>query len=142
MNIAGTEFNLNHSALEIYISGCDGYCKDCHNPELWDFNFGKDWELYKNTLNYKLLKPIIKYIWVMGGEPLLQHHEVLCLFLDYLSQYKKPIMLWTRFYDIPNIVQRYIDYAKVGDHRREIESYQETLFDITLSSSNQKIIQC
>ncbi len=43
--VAGTEVNLQHKALEIYVSGCLNHdCKGCHNPELWYWNVGKRWE--------------------------------------------------------------------------------------------------
>ena len=25
----------------LYVSGCHFHCKECHNKEAWDFNYGK-----------------------------------------------------------------------------------------------------
>jgi len=29
-------------SLNIYISGCHGYCKGCHSDHTWDFNSGSE----------------------------------------------------------------------------------------------------
>ena len=28
----------------LWISGCSLHCKDCHNPETWDKNYGKKFD--------------------------------------------------------------------------------------------------
>ena len=28
--------------VSIYVSGCHFHCKECHNKEAWDFNYGKE----------------------------------------------------------------------------------------------------
>ena len=141
MNIAGTDFDLNQKALCIYLSGCDGACKGCHNSELWDFSVGESWESYGKLFRKKLSSSIVEQMFVMGGEPLLQNNTSLQLFLQYLKQYKKPIILWTRLYDIPENIKQYTDYAKIGEYQCDSESYTEPLFGITLASTNQKIIK-
>jgi anaerobic ribonucleoside-triphosphate reductase activating protein len=141
MNIAGTDYNLNHKALEIYISGCDGYCKGCHNLELWDFNIGIHW--YKFNFN-KILNPLVDRIWIMGGEPLLQEKKELQNFIYNVNMYtnnKKEIWLWTRFNEIPNNLKQYISYVKTGEYNKDLPSYIEPLFGIELASNNQRIIK-
>ena len=32
IRIIGSEINLRHSALEVYVSGCIRDCPGCHNP--------------------------------------------------------------------------------------------------------------
>ena len=41
-------------SLEIYLSGCsrEQKCPDCHNPKLWDFNYGEE-------VNYEDLTKLI-----------------------------------------------------------------------------------
>lgn len=143
MNIAGTEYDINYRSLSIFTSGCDGACKNCHNPELWNFNIGKPW--YEFDFK-QVLNSMIDIISVMGGEPLLQNKRQLRSFLYNLNQYtnnKKSIMIWTRFQeeDIPNNIKQYINYAKVGEYQSNSESYIEPLFGVTLASTNQKIIK-
>lgn len=24
----------------VWVSGCENYCEECHNPETWDYDFG------------------------------------------------------------------------------------------------------
>jgi hypothetical protein len=50
-------------------------------------------------------------------------------------------MLWTRFYEIPDNIKKYIKYAKVGEYQKDSDSYEEPLFGIELASGNQKIIK-
>jgi anaerobic ribonucleoside-triphosphate reductase activating protein len=141
MNIAGTDYNLNHKALEIYISGCDGYCKGCHNSELWDFNVGVPW--YKFNFS-KILNSLVDRVWIMGGEPLLQEKKELQNFIYNVNMYtnnKKEIWLWTRFNEIPNNLKRYISYVKTGEYKEDLPRYTEPLFGIELASNNQKIIK-
>lgn len=139
MNIAGVEYDLNHRALCIYISGCDGACSGCHNQELWDFDVGDAWTIYSKNINQKLSTSIVKNVWIMGGEPLLQEKYSLELLLKYLYQYKKPICLWTRFYDVPENIKQYLSYIKVGEYQKDSDSYIEPLFGIKLASGNQRI---
>lgn len=35
--------------LTIFVQGCPIHCKNCHNPESWDFNGGKNFT--NKTLN-------------------------------------------------------------------------------------------
>lgn len=28
--------------VALYVSGCHFHCKECHNPEAWDFKYGKE----------------------------------------------------------------------------------------------------
>lgn len=55
----------------IYVSGCHFHCKECHNKEAWDFNFGQ--EFTNKEIDYILEKMDNDYISglsILGGEPL------------------------------------------------------------------------
>ena len=57
--------------VSIYVSGCHFHCKECHNPEAWDFNYGK--EFTENEIEYIIEKMNYDYITglsILGGEPL------------------------------------------------------------------------
>ncbi len=145
MNIAGTHYNLNHKALEIYLSGCDGLCKGCHNSELWDYYAGEELIPYskkeKGLLN-KINNPMVGRVWIMGGEPLLQDYERLADLLYIIrAETLKECWLWTRFREVPEIISFWIDYAKIGEYIEDSESYIEPLFGVELASKNQKIIK-
>lgn len=53
------------------MQGCRFHCKNCFNPETWDFNGGKEWtEEIENKFIELASRPYIKRISILGGEPL------------------------------------------------------------------------
>ena len=55
----------------LWCSGCRIGCKNCHNPETWDFNSGNMFDIKaKQELFDALNKPYIKGITFSGGHPL------------------------------------------------------------------------
>jgi anaerobic ribonucleoside-triphosphate reductase activating protein len=55
----------------LWISGCNHKCKGCHNPETWDYKYGKVFdEDAKNIIYQWLSKPYIKGLTISGGDPL------------------------------------------------------------------------
>jgi anaerobic ribonucleoside-triphosphate reductase activating protein len=141
MNIAGLDYDLNNKALCIFLSGCDGYCQNCHNESLWDFNTGRSWKTWKRKIHQHSDSKMLKRFFLMGGEPLLQNITQLEGLLIFLEQFDLEIWLWTRFYEIPKNIKQYIDYAKVGEYQCDSDPYTEPLFGITLASTNQRIIK-
>ncbi len=56
--------------ISIFVSGCTHHCKNCFNPETWDFNYGTSFTsgTIKTLLEY--LKPdYIRGLTILGGEP-------------------------------------------------------------------------
>ena len=55
----------------LFTQGCHFHCKNCFNPETWNFNAGKEYtEETKETI-LKLLEPeYITRFSILGGEPL------------------------------------------------------------------------
>lgn len=56
--------------ISIFVSGCTHHCKNCFNPETWDFNYGTLFSsgTIKTILEY--LKPnFIRGLSILGGEP-------------------------------------------------------------------------
>ena len=76
MNIAGIDYNDTAAApgisLTVYVSGCEHRCPGCHNPEAWDFNYGKELntEIMYKILNGLTANNISRTLCIMGGEPL------------------------------------------------------------------------
>ena len=57
--------------VSIYVSGCHFHCKECHNKEAWDFNYGKKFtEDTINEIMELLKKPYVQGLSLLGGEPL------------------------------------------------------------------------
>ena len=57
--------------VSLFVSGCTHHCKECFNPETWDFNYGKPFtgSTEDKIINY--LKPdYIKGLTLLGGEPM------------------------------------------------------------------------
>ena len=140
MNIAGTQFNLEHEALEIYIAGCDIHCEGCHNKQLWSFNAGKPYESVLKRIEEKVREPIVKRVWILGGEPLDQNINELKDFLENLNTAKE-IWLWTghELDEIPDDILEYFDVVKSGPYQKGEDGYTDERHDIHLASKNQKI---
>lgn len=56
--------------VTLFVSGCNHRCQECHNPETWDINGGK--EFTKNELDiiiHELNRPEISGLTISGGDP-------------------------------------------------------------------------
>lgn len=63
--------------VSLFVQGCDKkpHCKNCFNPETWDFNGGKEWtEETKNKFLELIDRPYIKRVSILGGEPLAEQN--------------------------------------------------------------------
>lgn len=56
--------------VSLYVSGCRNHCKNCFNPETWDFNYG---EPFTPDVEEKIFegldKSYIKGFTLLGGDP-------------------------------------------------------------------------
>lgn len=60
--------------VSLFVSGCTHHCKECFNPETWDFGYGDPFTDETINLIMDYLKPdYIKGLTLLGGEPL--EHE-------------------------------------------------------------------
>ncbi len=140
MKIATTQYNANNKALEIYLSGCDGFCgDDCHNKELWDFTIGSEWrdEIFNIKSKINSFDSIVDAVWVLGGEPLL--HDDLVTLLRALKVMDKEIYLFTRF-DFDSVsrdILDEVDFIKCGYYNCSKKSDDYTSRGIKLPTTNQ-----
>ena len=146
MRILATQYTLSTKSLEIYVAGCNGqpHCKNCHNPESWNFDNG---DLY-TTDKFLAIKEkiddnplLIKNIMIFGGEPLDQDKVELLILLQTLKTLNLPIWIFTR-YDITEVydfVKEYCDYIKCGRYIEELKTDNNIQYGIKLATSNQKI---
>ena len=133
----------------LWVSGCRCKCPGCHNKELWDFDYGKEFDLEAKTkLRDALSKPYIQGLTISGGHP-LEPENCTDSFYWFLKNIKrdfpdKDIWLYTGwkwesicYHDIAwDIVRECIDVVVDGP-------YIEELRDTTLpfrGSSNQRLI--
>ena len=57
--------------VSIYVSGCHFHCKECHNKEAWDFNYGKEFGQAEIDRIIDLMdNDYISGLSILGGEPL------------------------------------------------------------------------
>lgn len=62
--------------VTLWVSGCPHHCEGCHNPETWNFNFGKEFTTdTKDTLFNILSNDYIKGLTISGGEPLCVENQ-------------------------------------------------------------------
>lgn len=56
--------------VSLFVSGCRNHCKNCFNPETWDFNYGKPFtqEVQDKIIN-GLAPAYISGFSLLGGEP-------------------------------------------------------------------------
>ena len=57
--------------VALFVQGCRFACKNCFNPDTWDFNSGKEWtQETEDKLIELASRPYIKRLSILGGEPL------------------------------------------------------------------------
>ena len=124
MHIMATEYNAQHEALEIYLSGCKQRCPGCHNPETHAFGQGRRWEQWLNMNAYKLKRPagMFKRVWIMGGEPLDQHPVDLSEFVYSLHKFNPALELWLwtskERADVPDTLCKHLTFVKTGRYKQ------------------------
>ena len=57
--------------VTLFVSGCTNHCKNCFQPETWDFCFGKEFTKEEEDKLIEMLKPsYINGLTLLGGEPM------------------------------------------------------------------------
>ena len=56
--------------VSLFVSGCTNHCKECFNPETWNFEYGKPYTQQTEQFILDNLKPyFINGLTLLGGEP-------------------------------------------------------------------------
>lgn len=148
MNILATQYTLSRKSLEIYLAGCKGdkgvHCTSCHNPETWNFNQGRKYDIkYASDIYSKVasFSNMIDNIEIFGGEPNDQNLDELKNLLIDLRVLNKNIWLFTRydFESLPKFELELCDYIKCGKYIPELTCNNNLQYGIKLATSNQKI---
>lgn len=69
--------------ITLFVSGCTNHCKNCFQPQTWDFDFGEPFTEETEEKLLEMLKPdYINGLTLLGGEPMEpQNQRVLVPFL-------------------------------------------------------------
>ena len=130
--------------VSVFMQGCAFHCKNCFNPETWDFEGGK--EFTDDTVNEVLdlcSQNHIKGLSILGGEPMHPKNIEATTKLAKAFKEKYPnksLWVWSGFKFDEDLkdkeVLNYIDVLVDGQ-------YKDELHDFTLKwrgSSNQRVI--
>ncbi|MGN0178740.1 MAG: anaerobic ribonucleoside-triphosphate reductase activating protein [Monoglobaceae bacterium] len=87
--------------VSLFVSGCTNHCKNCFQPQTWDFEYGKPFTGETENYILNLLKPShISGLTVLGGEPFEPSNQrVLYPFLKRVREAypKKSIWMYSGF---------------------------------------------
>lgn len=125
------------ASMTIWFSGCNFRCKDCYNRKLWDKSFGSK---HNASAVAKMVKALcnklgVKYVVLLGGEPLQQDKEELLSLCRLLNEAGLKIWLYTGYelHDVDKDILKYIYTIKCGRYMAELQQ------DGFPASSNQKV---
>lgn len=154
IHIIGSEPNLVHAALEIYVSGCTRACPGCHNPEAQGYGKGLKWPRWLAQNAWKIRQgldeKLFRRLWILGGDPLCQpEHEIVELLhsLRRIGGKGMELWLWTgaeTLSDVPGSIRSLADFIKTGAYRRELPVREVDIYGdgrefLTLATDNQRL---
>jgi anaerobic ribonucleoside-triphosphate reductase activating protein len=126
---------INFPSVSIYFKGCDKEekCKNCHNPQLWEFD--DEMDLFTDIIQKieKQLLTMISYydiisICFIGGEPTSKRHifnlsQISKYFKDkYKSRIRNILYSWRYFEDLNLNYLKYIDYGVLGEYDENLKT--------------------
>lgn len=145
--------------VALYTQGCPIHCKNCHNPQTWDYESGTEYTKEHEDLIINLMnKNWINHLAILGGEPFIDRNlnDILSLCKRSKETYPdKKIWLWSgytweKIIEHEDILQ-YIDVLVAGpyiDEQRDITlkwrgSANQEVIDVRESlNQNKKILYC
>lgn len=139
--------------ITLFVSGCTNHCKNCFQPQTWDFDFGEPFTEETEEKLLEMLKPdYINGLTLLGGEPMEpQNQRALVPFLKRVREAypNKNIWCFTGFtYEILKTNGSH-PRCEVTDEMLSLIDvlvdgrYVDELKDLTLQfrgSSNQRLI--
>ncbi len=139
--------------VSLFVSGCTHHCKECFNPETWDFGYGKLFDEKAEDEIIEYLKPdYIKGLTLLGGDPMEKvNQEALITLLEKVKKEYPDKSIWCYTgYDFEKDIKEnmlencevtkkfmsYIDVLVDGEFKLELKD----LNLVFRGSSNQRII--
>ena len=130
--------------VSIFMQGCAFHCKNCFNPNTWDFNGGQ--EFNQGTIDEVLdlcKEGHIKGLSILGGEPMHPNNIEATTMLAKAFKEKYPdksIWAWSGFKFDEDLkdkeVMKYIDVLVDGQYKDELHDFRLKW----RGSSNQRVI--
>lgn len=113
--------------VSLFVSGCTHHCKECFNPETWDFGFGSPFGQEQVEEILALLdKPYIRGLSLLGGEPFEPQNQAAVLELVRTVRERLPgkdIWCYTGY------LFEDLAAGRVGEHSRELLGELDILVD-------------
>ncbi len=80
----------------LFVSGCTHHCRECFNPETWDFDYGKPFtNETENDIIESLRPDYIEGLSILGGEPMeLSNQAVIRPFLERVKKEVAHASIW------------------------------------------------
>lgn len=143
--------------VSVFMQGCEFHCKNCFNPETWDFNGGKEFNTGTIDEVLKLCSEnYIKGLSILGGEPM--HPKNIEATTELAKAFKekypeKNIWVWSGFLFDRDLkdkeVLNYIDVLVDGRYSDELHnptlkwrgSSNQRVIDVQKSLKNNEIIE-
>ena len=141
--------------VSIFMQGCHFHCKNCFNPETWDFNGGKEFndEVIEKVLQL-CKKDHIKGLSILGGEPMnpINREGTTRLAKKFKENFPdKNLWMWTgfKYEDLKDEeVFKYVDVLVDGQYKDELHdptlkwkgSANQRVIDIKKSRENNEIV--
>jgi len=121
--------------LSVFFQGCSRHCYNCHNPELWDHDGGREADTDEIISRVKNNRDWYDSVALMGGEP-LEQPEALRDLLKKLNELDIEVWLYTGFdyEEIPEDIVRLCDVIIAGAYVDELKTNSFP------ASSNQQVI--
>ncbi len=116
--------------VSLFVSGCTHHCRECFNPETWDFDYGSPFTKETIDMIIECMEPdYVKGLTLLGGEPLERQNQkgLLPLLREVDRIYpKKDIWCFTGYDFDEDVVGRMMnDWPET----RELISYIDVLVD-------------
>lgn len=113
--------------VSVFVSGCTHHCKECFNPETWDFDYGNPFgtEQIETILDH-LGKSYIRGLSLLGGEPFDPRNQALVLELARAARERYPEKdIWC----YSGYLFEQLAAGKVGEHSRALLEQLDVLVD-------------
>ncbi|MGN0601159.1 MAG: anaerobic ribonucleoside-triphosphate reductase activating protein [Oscillospiraceae bacterium] len=158
MNYASIKYcdiaNGSGVRTSLFVSGCTHHCKNCFNPETWDFGYGNPFtEAVESEIIKSCESEFVKGLTLLGGEPMEPANQR--ALLPFLGRFKEALpekTIWCYsgyLYEQLSGETEYRCRCEVTDDLLKLidvlvdGEFVQDLHDITLrfrGSSNQRII--